>query len=151
MSKKLPLRYKRDWRWSEPPKLESGFYKHRIELLKSVSERVNHFPGYGREDYFYEYEEDDTEYVPEYSGALGSRESISLKDVLALVKKHNLNPENVHFTASFAEDYLAVEVVHINKLDEAGQLEEYQEALSDWAKTKKNTEEYEKERIQNEI
>lgn len=155
MSKKLPLRHEREWRWKDPPKFESGFYNHRIELLNSASQRMNHFPGYGR-DSFYEDEDDyDIDYVPEsvpeYCGTMGNREAICLTDVLKQVEKYGLDPKKVYFTASFAEDYLCVEVVHIRELDEQGQLEEYQEALSKRSKTKKDLVAEERKRLQHEI
>lgn len=149
MSKKLPLRHERDWRWQDPPKLDSGFYKHRVELLSSVGDRVNHFPGYGR-DSFYEFG-DDGEETPETTGVLDSRESISLASILKKVEKEGLNPKNVHVTASFSDDYLNIEVVHIRKLDEMGQHEEYQDALDAWSKVKKYEAKQEKERIEQEI
>lgn len=146
MSKKLDLRHERTW-WDEPPKPESGAYKFRVEHVFSVAERVNHFPGWGR-DSFYEWEEDEPESTPEYCGTLPGRESISLKKILDLVKEHNLDPKNVEFTASFSDDYLSIEVVNIRKLNDQEQLEEYKEAYEGWAKTKRLNKEEELKRIE---
>lgn len=148
--KKIKLRYKRTW-FDEPPKIESGAYKFQIENIDAVGDRVNHWPGYGRDDSFYEFEEEGVEYTPEYTGTLGDRQSLCLKDINALVKEHNLNEQNVFFTASFSDDYLSIEVVHIKKQNKQEQLENYKQEYSNWAKQENLNKEEELSRIQQEI
>lgn len=131
MSKKLELRYEKTW-YEEPPKPETGAYKFRVESLKSVSDRLPHWPGASGDDHFYEWEYDEPEGTPEYSGKLDDRQSICLKDILAAVEKHGLDPKHVFLTGSMAEDYLCVEVVHIRKLNEKEQLEEHQAQQARW-------------------
>jgi hypothetical protein len=146
MSKKLELRYQRHW-YEEPPKPESGAYKFRVEALASASERACHFPGANGDDHFYEWEYDEPESTPEYCGTLPDREAISLESINALVKEHGLDPKNVFLTASFSDDYLAVEVVHIRELNEQEQLEEYKDQYTEWADQTKVNKEQELERL----
>ena len=147
MSKKLELRYQKDW-YEEPPKPESGAYKFRIEQVDAASERACHFPGSCGEGQFYEWEYDEPESTPEYCGTLPDREAISLESINALAKEHGLDAKNVFLTASFAEDYLVVEVVHIRELNEQEQLEEYKAQYTEWANKQKVDKEQELERLQ---
>lgn len=149
MTEKLKLRYQKRW-YEEPPKPESGAYKFRVEMVKAAGDRINHWPGgNGSEEYFYEYEEDEPEETPEYSGSL--QQGLTLKDINALVEKHGLDEKKVFLTAALYEDHLCVEVVHIRKLSEQEQLEEYKEQYTAWAKRQKLNKEQELERLQDQI
>jgi hypothetical protein len=150
MSKKLELRYKKTW-YNEPPPPESGAYKFRVELLKCASGRACHFPGASDEGQFYALEYDEPESTPEYCGTLDDGQAISLETINALVKKHRLDEKNVFLTASFSDDYLGVEVVHIRELDEQEQLEEHKEQYTAWVKRHSLNKERELERLQDQI
>lgn len=130
----MKKRYDRVW-YEEPPKPETGAYQFRIDHLLATSDRACHWPGGSGDEYFYEYEYDEPELTPEYSGKLD--QCLSLKKINELVRNEGLDDKNIFFTASFSDDHLAIEVVHIYKLDEQGQLEEYKEEYSKWVKKQK--------------
>lgn len=148
MTEKLNLRYQKR-HYDEPSKPETGAYKFRVEMVKATGDRINHWPGACGEDSFYEYEDDEPEETPEYSGKL--QQGMSLKDINAAVQKHGLDEKRVFLTAALYEDHLCVEVVHIRELSQQEQLEEYKEQYAGWAKRQKLGKEQELERIQQQI
>jgi len=150
MSKKLPLRYERSFYEAPlPPKM--GQKKFRIELITSVSDRANHWPGANGDGHFYEYEYDEPEEIPEYTGDLGYDKSLSLKELNKLVEIHELDESKVFVTASFSEDHLSVEVVHVKEQTPEEIEEEYQERLSEWNQKKKAEKKDQLQRIKQEI
>lgn len=69
-NEKLPLRFNKQF-YDEPPKPQDGQKKFRIEVMSATSDRVNHWPGFLREDgEFYESEYDEPEETPEFTGRL---------------------------------------------------------------------------------
>lgn len=113
-----------------------------IKSLKHVSERYCHFPNSESEYY-----EDDCEDDPSMTGKLPDRQSIPLKSVLELIEKKQINPEEVFFTASFSDDYLCLEVVHIKKLNEEEQEKDYKAQRLEWEKRQERRKEEELDRI----
>jgi len=148
--KKLKLRRERTWH-DRPPVIGSGAYEFRIENITAARDRVNHWPGYSTGNNFYEWEEEDPENCPEYIGSLGDNNCICLKDINALIKEYNFDEKDVFFTASFSNDYLNIEVVHVKKQNEQEQLENYNQEDSNWAKRNDINKEEELLRIQQDI
>ncbi|CAB4196823.1 hypothetical protein UFOVP1290_343 [uncultured Caudovirales phage] len=106
----------------EPQKPEPNKKRFKIKTLGSVGERACHFPNSDNETY----EDDET---PELNGIFPDRQSFSLAEALNLTKKLNLDPKDVHITASFVDDYLYIEVMHISELNYDQQLEQYNSNL----------------------
>lgn len=110
--------------YKEPQKPKKGRKKIKQEVLACVSARAIYFPN-GNEDE-YEYEDE------EHFLLKLKQQSISLKDVNALIQKKGIDQKNVFFTASFADDYLVLEIVSRKELSYAEQLIEYQEDCIQW-------------------
>jgi len=144
MSKKLPERFNKVL-YKEPKKPKSGSKKFRIEMIEAVSDRYHYFPNSERDGF---YEDDNKKDNPEYSGKLPARQSISLQQINNLIEEYGLNPKAVYLTASFADDYLCVEVVHIKSLNDEEQLEEYEEQHAEWTKQQEQKKEEELKRIE---
>lgn len=148
MSKLKPRRERHFY--EEPPIPETGAYRFRVEMVKATGDRINHWPGgNGSEEFFYEYEEDEPEETPEYSGKL--QQCLSLKDINAQVQKHGLDEKKVFLTAALYEDHLCVEVVHITEQTQQEQLEEYKGLVEKFAKKKCLNKKQELENIQHQI
>jgi hypothetical protein len=125
---KLPLLRERHF-YNEPKKPKPGAKRSRIEAVATTSQRVNHWPGYGNaEDECYDDDEQNDE--EETSGS--SRMSISLIEINERVAKEGLDPKKVFFTASFSEDYLCLEVIHVHKMSAKEIQEEYESDLAIW-------------------
>ena len=119
--------------YSEPKKPKPGTIKYRHVKLAYTQDRAHYFPGYGADGPDEEdYEEDD-----ENLELSASRHSLSLKEVNDLVKSKNLDEKDVYFTASFADDYLVLEVVHITKMSEQDILDEYNKLHQEWVEQEK--------------
>jgi len=147
MSKKRALRYDKTW-YEEPTKPEDKEKRFRIEQVTSFGDRINHFPGASGEDHFYEYEDDEPESVPEYTGELDSSQSISLDKVINLLNKEGLDSKKVFFTASMSEDHLVLEIIHIKKMTAKETQEEYQDQLRSWKERQEEFKERERQSIQ---
>ncbi len=146
MSKKFPLRFKKTPS-EEPEKYKDNQKIFRVELLKGVADRYCHFPK--SDDYEDPYSEDEEN--SKLTGKLSNRQSISLKNINAIVKKHNLDESNVYLTASFSDDYLSVEVVNIKLLSKEEKEEEYIKECSEWKKYKAEIKQQEEDRLKFEI
>ncbi len=109
----------------EPNKPVPNQKRFKIKMLGYVGERYNHFPNYGRgePDQFDDYND------PKLLGKFNKNQSFSLAEALDLTKKLNLDPKDIYITASFNEDYLNIEVMHISELNYDQQLEQYNSNL----------------------
>ncbi len=117
-------RRERNYFPEEQPKLvETGAYKYSIEIIDNICERIPHWAG--TNDYcFYSDDEEDPENTPEYTGEVP--QSLKLNDILEQLKNSNIDPKDVVISASFADDYLSVEVLHVKEQTLEEQEAEYQ-------------------------
>ena len=141
MSKKLPPRFEKHF-WKKPTKPKGTRY--RVELLLSAGERMPHWPTSDR-SYDHDYEEDEDN--PETEGQLPECQCLSLKKINELVKEHGLDENKVFFTASFDEDYLIVEAVHIRKMTEEDKEEEHKANLAAWEEQEEEKRKQEEQRL----
>lgn len=153
MSNKFQPRFKK-YHYQEPAKPKVDEKRFRMECLESVGERYMHFPNTGRDECYeygdecYEYGDEDN---PEISGKLPERQAISLRHINNLIKQNNLDEKNVFLTASFSDDYLMVEVVHIRQLSGEELKEEYEEQYAEWEEEQKYKKEQEILRIEQQM
>jgi hypothetical protein len=112
---------------AEQKKPIPGDKRFKIKMLGYVGERYNNFPNYGRggRDQFDYYND------PKLLEKFYECQSFSFQEVSDLVSKLNLNPKDVHITASFNDDYLNIEVIHISDLSYEQQLEEYNSLIEE--------------------
>ena len=71
------------------------------------------------------------------TGKLSYHTYMSLKDINAAVKEAGIDEKDVVFTASFSDDYLTLEVVHVKKLSEQEQQEDLKAQVAAWKKQQK--------------
>lgn len=155
MINKRPLRFKKTL-YKMPTEPDLSKKKFRQELLLVVGERYTNFYNSDHnsdhnDDY---YDEDEVEYEDEYmplKDRLNSRQSMSLNRINDIVKKSGLDEKKVCFTASFSDDYLNLEIVHINEMTEDEILEEYKEDCILWEAQQTRNKEQELKRAQLEI
>jgi len=146
VNNKLPIRFELPT-YKEPSKPKVGAKQFREELVKSVGCRAHYFP----KAHNMNWREDEWDNEEEWDGKYSDRQAISLKEINSLVKQYSLNEENVYLTASFADDYLMVDVVHVKLLSEEEKEEEYQDQLIVWNKYQEGLKKSEKERIEREM
>jgi hypothetical protein len=129
----------------EPPrKVDTGAYKFKTETLDNISNRVNHWPGWGGDS-----EEEDFEKSAEVSGK--PPYSFSLAKLNKLVVEKGLDPKEVFIGARFDEDYLSMFVQSVKKQTIKEQELEYQELLSKWNEQEESRKKYELERAEQEM
>lgn len=118
-----------------------------FDVVKSVNERYCHFPNTENEfdDDLYE------DGSPEETGELSDGQSMRLKDILAVLKDKNIDVDDVVFTASFSDDHLCLEVVHMKKLNEGEREKDYQKQCDRQKKEQERSKQYELERIEQQM
>lgn len=126
--------------YSEPKPPKKGLEKYRHDLLGSIGDRYHYFKNVEDENNYEDFE--DKNEIP-----VNDRQSISLKEVNELLKKENIDPENVYFTATLSDDYIMLEVVNIVKLNYEEQVAEYEELHAQWEQQEEISKKYELERI----
>lgn len=140
-------RSKNRYVYNEPQKPKSGKIKFKYDILGWTGSRA----------YYFENDSDggheELDYDEDNKSVAGVTEDhyISLKEVNDLVQKKGLDPSQVYFSASFADDWLHLEVVHVSQMSDQDQLEEYETQYSSWKEYEKLRFKYEEERIQRDI
>lgn len=133
--------------WYEKPK-EPDLNKKRFAItnLIATSERYNHFAN--GESY---YDNLDERNDPECMGTPPYRQYLSLKEINDIIRSKDLNEADVFFTASFLDDYLCLEALHIKEMSNEEKLEQYQNFCAEWEEQKKIRHEHELQKIKYEM
>lgn len=142
--KPFPHRFTRVW-YEEPQPPKIGNKMFIVELLKSTGDRSHYFP---TNEKYYDLDNQDR---TEFTGKMPARQSLSLEEINKLVNEEKLDHKNVYLTASFDDDYLILETVHVRELSAEEQVEKFESDHSSWEDRRHQQKEYELQKIKQQI